>query len=102
MATCNSVQQVFSAARDEFVHDLKDPSRYDFSKFTSIDDVYDTTEQIQEEQAKTGNLRNLRKIQPYLERLQQYANVIETFVQAKPDILALIWVCTVRLLISSY
>ena len=52
-----------------------------FSKFQSVNDVYNTTNKIQEEQGKTGNLRHLRKIQPYLERLQEYSSVIETCKQ---------------------
>ena len=92
MATWNPAQEVFDVARKEFLRDLKNPSQFDFSKFKSINDVYDTTDQIQEEQGKTGDLRYLRKIQPYLEGLKQYVAVIDIFVQSKAEILALIWV----------
>jgi hypothetical protein len=56
-------------------------------------------EKLQDEQAKQGRLRHLRRIEPYLERLRQYNEVINTFVQVKPDILALIW-GPVRLLLQ--
>jgi len=91
MSRLNVAQQAFDTARREFLAEVN-VSKFDFSKFTSIDDVYNTTDEIQEQQGKTGSLRHLRKIQPYLERLQDYALVIEQFVQVKSDILALIWV----------
>jgi hypothetical protein len=53
--------------------------------------VYDATDKLQEEQAKKGHLRHLSKIEPYLEGLRGYASVIEVFMQAKPEMLALIW-----------
>ncbi|WAO88971.1 NACHT domain-containing protein [Fusarium falciforme] len=54
-------------------------------------EVYDATDQLQKEQSKTGHLRHLSKIEPFLDRLREDSGVVETFVQAKPDILALIW-----------
>ena len=60
-------------------------------KTRSIDEVYDATDAIQKERAKKGHLRHLAKIQPFLENLRNYAGVIEQFVQAKPDVPALIW-----------
>jgi hypothetical protein len=92
MSRLNVAQQAFDTARCEFLSEVKYVSKFDFSKFISIDDVYNTTDEIQEQQGRTGSLRYLRKIQPYLERLQDYALVIEQFVQVKSDILALIWV----------
>ena len=53
--------------------------------------VYDAAQKLQEEQAETGRLRHLRKIEPYLQRLSQFQYVIDTFMQVKPEILALIW-----------
>jgi len=39
------------------------------------------------------SLRNLRRIEPFITGISQYAKVIEVFVQVKPEILGLIWVC---------
>jgi hypothetical protein len=36
----------------------------------------------------------LGRIKPYLECLSQYVSVIDTFVQLKPSLLCLIWVCS--------
>lgn len=85
-------QEAFEFAKTEFLDNLIDSKDYDFSEFTSVNQVYEATENIQKEQGKTGTLRNLRKIKPYLDCLSQYAGVVDTFVQVKPDILALIWV----------
>lgn len=82
----------FQNAKQEFLASLKDPSLFNsVSNVKSIDEIYTFTAQLQNDQSKRQGLRHLRKIEPYLERLKQYADVIEVFIQAKPDILALIW-----------
>jgi hypothetical protein len=91
MATNQRIQEAFDRAKNEFKAGLKDPKLFaEILKATTIDDVYDATDKLQEEQ-KNGHLRHLRRIEPYLDRLRQYADVITVFVQAKADILALIW-----------
>lgn len=86
------VADAFDVAKKEFLLKFKKTPKYDFSKLFSIDDVYNETDRIQKDQAAQGALRNLRKIEPFLNGLSKYEKVIETFVQAKPDVLALIWV----------
>jgi hypothetical protein len=86
------VQAAFEDAIRAFRAELQDDQVYhDMLQVTSIDQVYDATDQIQREQAKEGHLRHLSKISPYLDRLNQYAASIEVFLQAKPEVLALIW-----------
>ena len=92
MSATSSLTEAFDSAKKDFLQKLTNPQDYDFSKFDSINKVYDATNQIEEEQAKSGTLRNLRKIQPYLDCLNQYAGVLDTFIQVKPEILTLIWV----------
>ena len=76
----------------EFRAALNNDELYDeILQTTTIDEVYDVTDKLQEEQAKNGKLRNLCKIEPYLEGLRGYASVIEVFMQVKPSVLALIW-----------
>ena len=83
----------FDTARREFLHDFPhDEYAQALSQFTSIDDVYNAADQIQKKQGESRMLRNLAKIQPYLGCLDQYATVLDTVVQVKPEILALIWV----------
>jgi hypothetical protein len=82
----------FQNAKQDFLASLRDPDLFNsVSDIKSIDEVYAFTSQLQNDQGKRQGLRNLSKIKPYLDRLREYAGVIEVFVQAKPDILALIW-----------
>ncbi|KAJ5175558.1 NACHT nucleoside triphosphatase [Penicillium canariense] len=82
----------FQNAKQDFLASLKDPSLFNsVSNIKSIDEVYAFAAQLQQDQSKREGLRHLCKIAPYLDRLKQYAGVIEVFIQAKPDILALIW-----------
>jgi hypothetical protein len=86
------VQQAFEAAIQDFKSNLQNDVLFsEILKTTSVDQVYDATDKLQREQAKQGHLRHLSKIQPYLEGLNAYVGVIEVFMQAKPDVLALIW-----------
>lgn len=88
----DALRRAFDSAIQQFKDDLKNPELYDqILQTTSIDQVYDATDQLQKEQSKTGRLRHLSKIEPFLGRLREYSSVVETFVQAKPDVLALIW-----------
>ena len=83
----------FNTARQEFLREFPhDEYGQTLSQFASIDDVYNATDDIQREQGESQTLRNLAKIQPYLECLDQYATVLDTVIQVKPEILALIWV----------
>ncbi|KAF7556261.1 hypothetical protein G7Z17_g1538 [Cylindrodendrum hubeiense] len=85
-------QTAFNKAIREFKAGLKDQALYSqILATTSIDQVYDLTDQLQKVQGKGNHLRNLARIQRYLERMRGYTGAIDTFVQAKPDILALIW-----------
>ncbi|KAH7255143.1 uncharacterized protein BKA55DRAFT_563482 [Fusarium redolens] len=87
-----TTQRAFEAAMLDFKDKLKDQSFYDqILQTTSIEQVYGDIEKLQDRQAKSGRLRHLSKIEPFLARLRDYSSVVETFVQAKPDILALIW-----------
>ncbi|KAK0739375.1 hypothetical protein B0T21DRAFT_362512 [Apiosordaria backusii] len=82
----------FNEAKERFKKDLKNAAVYDqVLQANTIHDVYKFTNELQEKQAKTGSLRNLSKIQRYLEKLNHYASAVDTFVQVKPEILALIW-----------
>jgi len=92
MSKYDQIQEAFDRAMHEFRDGLKNPSLYaEILETTTIDQVYDAADKLQDEQAKHGHLRHLAKIEPYLERLRAYTGVIETFLQAKPEILSLIW-----------
>ncbi|KAF2239008.1 hypothetical protein EV356DRAFT_504364 [Viridothelium virens] len=91
-AAYDPVQQAFESASRDFRSNLGDDELYqEILKSASIDEVYNATDKLQAEQANKGHLRHLSKIGPFLEGLRGYADVIEVFMQAKPDVLALIW-----------
>ncbi|KAK3983781.1 hypothetical protein QBC44DRAFT_45029 [Cladorrhinum sp. PSN332] len=85
----------FKAAKDAFLNNLTPSAkaRIDLVKLeqSSIDDVYQEATKIQKQQAKTKTLRGLKKIDPLLTALKEFAAVVDVFVQAKADILSLIW-----------
>lgn len=60
----------------------------DILKITSIDDLYDITDRIQ---AESGGLRNLSKIQTFLERIKGYTSVINIIIDGSHNVLGLLW-----------
>lgn len=92
MASVDPLQRVFENARREFQQHL--PAGTDISDIlaaTSIGQVHTVIKNLQTAQEKSGKLRHLSRIEPFLLRLSDLAGVIEVFVQVKPDILALLW-----------
>lgn len=87
-----SAKSIFDAAVKDFQDELPDSDEFDSLAIKTIDDVYKEINRIQEEQGRKGELRNMNRIAPFLVCLEQYSNVLDTFVQVKPSVLALIWV----------
>lgn len=85
-------QSVFDTAVKDFQDELADRDEIDFRGVETIDDVYKEIGIIQEEQGRKGKLRFIKRIEPFLACLEQYSNVLDTFVQVKANVLALIWV----------
>ncbi len=54
MSVHDPIKDAFEEAKLDFLKSLKDPDAYNFYQFTSINDVYDTTIKIQQEQNKSG------------------------------------------------
>ncbi len=86
----------FSRSLEAFKRELSSQPRHqgDIEAFewATIEELRNAIGNIQREQAQRRGYRNLNKIRPFVESLQQYARVIEVFVSAKPDFLAFIWV----------
>jgi len=93
MATAyDPVQAAFEHAVHDFKKSLGNDELYrKILETTSIEDVYNATDTLQKEQATQGHLRHLSRIDRYLEGIRGYASVIEVFMQAKPEVLCLIW-----------
>ena len=90
--TAASTKTAFDAAVRDFQDELPDKEEFSFQGIETIDDVYREIERTQEEQGRTRQLRNMKKIAPFLASLEEYSGVLDTLVQAKASVLALIWV----------
>ena len=91
MASNAWFEEVLNDARREFLNSLPNAHGYDFSKFGTIDEVYDVIDDIQKKQSNTKSLKALKRIEPYIDGLRDYIGVMDTFAQVKPDIICLIW-----------
>ena len=58
---------------------------------TSLRDLCDEAHKIEEEQGARYDLRNMRRVEPFLQCLESYAGVIEVFCQAHAP-MAFVWV----------
>lgn len=63
----------------------------EFQETKSLGDLDHAIREIEKQQANRKSLRNMQKVRPFLNALEQYSQVIEVFVNAKPDMLAFIW-----------
>lgn len=91
-ATAAFTQSAFDIAVKEFRDALPNRGELELRDIETLDDLWKEIKNTQEEHGRTGNLRNMEKIRPFLDCLEQYSSVIEQFVQVKPNVLALIWV----------
>ena len=91
-----SFNRAYEGFRRRLTPDLSNKFEY-----ATADELKDAIEEIQNAQAQRNGLRNLNKIKHFLHGLDQYAGVLEVFMQVKPDILGLIWVFHIRLSLFS-
>jgi hypothetical protein len=83
----------FDRAANRFLAKFTDEERKKyFGQPTSIDDIWDLLADLQAKQSSREGLKNMARIEPFINGMTQYSKVIEVFIQVKPDILALIWV----------
>ena len=86
----------FERARKKVWNNLTAREKSELAGICTIGDVWKVAADIQEKQAKRRELGNMNKIQPYLEGLKRYDDVIKVFISSNPGILALIWVGYMR------
>ena len=90
-----ALTNMFETALANFVDSLSTEEKERF-EFSNISEVYQEIDKIQKAQERSGLLRNLRKVQSFIDGLNKYSLVIEQFVSVKPSLLAFIWVSLVR------
>ena len=81
----------FQRALTRFKGQLSPAEQEEFG-VTSLEDVQETIDNIQEIQGSQRKMRNLTRIKAFLEAMEQYGKVIEVFLNVS-DILAFVWVC---------
>ncbi|KAI0154181.1 hypothetical protein GGR57DRAFT_512483 [Xylariaceae sp. FL1272] len=83
--------QAFESAKKRLKNRLRDDTLFNDLATTSIDHVWETVKEVQKKPYAEQRMRHLGKIGGFLAKLEAYAATIDTFVQVKPDVLALIW-----------
>lgn len=83
--------KIFENAMQLFITNVRPEVLDQFRNVVSLNDLKIAIGDIEREQAARRSFRNLKKINPFLDGLRDYAAVIEVFVNAKPDIMAFIW-----------
>ena len=103
-SSVTSVKSDFDVAVSDFQGEVGDQELFDFNALYTVDDLYNEIQKTQEEQGRNRQLRNMNKMKPLLDCLEQYSSVLDTFVQVKPSVLALIWVgsLVLSLFLQSY
>jgi hypothetical protein len=90
MAPHGPLPNSFNRALTDFQRRLSEQQIEDF-QFASLQSLREAIQSIQHEQAQRQGLRNLAKIQPFIEGLTQYSKTIEIFVNMQP-LVGAIWV----------
>ncbi len=92
MSSPDPSQQAFEAAKNAFRQSLKDENLFrELLATTNVEQVYKAAEDALATPYADRRLRHTAKIRTFIDKLTNYASVVDTFVQVKPDILALIW-----------
>ena len=82
---------LFSSVLLSFKENLPQHHVDEFQEIKSLGDLDLAIREIEKQQANRKYSRNMQKVRPFLNTLEQYSQVIEVFVNAKPDMLAFIW-----------
>lgn len=94
-----TLESAFTLGLKRFQDGLTSEEMTEF-RFATIEDVWKKATEIQKQQSSRGSMRNMARIEPLLSGLSRYSHVIEVFVQAKPEIMAFIWVHNLSTLCS--
>lgn len=81
---------IFYSSLDRFKIGLSDREKEDF-ELTSLDEVHNVVLEIQKNHASERRMQNMKRIELFLEGMEQYGSVIEVFLNASLFI-AFVWV----------
>jgi hypothetical protein len=84
-----TLQDGFKQAFDNFKKRLKPEEEAKFA-ITSLNDLELAVKDLQDRQRKTKTAQNLKRIEPFLQAMAQYKEIIEVFLNAS-SLLCFIW-----------
>jgi len=85
----STLENDFRQVVDDFKKRLRPDEETKF-RFTTLNDLELTAKNIQETQRRNKTAQNLTRIQPFLQAMKQYQEIIEVFLNTS-DILCFIW-----------
>jgi hypothetical protein len=80
----------FQRAVDKFTKSLTDKQRQEFA-VCSLNDVRQSVVTVQERRGSQKTMRNMARLQAFLEAMEQYGKVVELFLNCTP-FLGYVWV----------
>jgi hypothetical protein len=80
----------FQRAVDKFTRSLTPKQRQEFDG-CSLDDVRQTVVTVQEKRGSQKTMRNMARLEAFLEAMEQYGKVVEAFLNCTP-FLGYVWV----------
>lgn len=86
----NSSISAFEAALGKFQSELKKKDRDKF-KNTTLQDLTDEVEAIQKKQHSQRRGKNLARLKPFIEAMNQFGKVVEVFATTS-EMVAFVWV----------
>ena len=84
-----TIEASFLQVLNDFKKRLKPEEEAKFA-FTTLKDLEQAANDLQEKQRKTKTARNLTRIQPFLQAMTQYKDIIEVFLNTS-SILCFVW-----------
>ena len=86
-----NVSIAFLTALSDFKAGLSDDGIDDVEISSSVSDLKIAISDVEKEQSKRKSLRNMGRLRPLIDALENYSKVVEVFVNVKPAVLAFIW-----------
>lgn len=83
-------EAIVKKALDQFTSTLTSQDVRMFSN-TSLEDLWREARRVEHEQGARGDLKFMRRLEPFLRTLESYAGVIEVFCQGYSP-MAFVWV----------
>lgn len=82
----------FEIALEEFKKNAQlGPDDVKEFRFTGLDSLRSTIKRIQAEQEAKRRMRNMKRLEPFLQTMEQYGQTVDVFVNTS-EILAFVWV----------